>query len=411
MKKLFWSLYAFIERTFFFNLKRKIIGNLGFLFIFPLMGFVLLYHLLDKIPGDNQELSLYVNIIVVGGVLCLLFTLFYMHYLIVRPVRAILATLKNINQSEADLTIRLPAFTFDEFRKISNEYNTFSQHLGELVSQIENHATHAIETTIQVVEKSNSVHQKSDQQHCLSDDILQASQQVNDNISNIAESSDSVLNLNQINLQKAHSSSTELTEIDQQILDINHSLTRFRDTVQGLDENAGNIRNILKMVQEFADQTNLLALNAAIEAARAGDAGRGFAVVADEVRALSGKVADATQKISNFISDMESLVSETQSESSTLLNHSKQANTKISETITTYTEMVRGFDSNTEQLNNIAQALHQLDSIYQQTHTHVTEIASLSKDVKEQIKSMESSSQALQQDTLQTKVLLSRFTH
>lgn len=60
---------------------------------------------------------------------------------------------------------------------------------------------------------------------------------------------------------------------------------------------AGEIGDIVKLIEEVASQTNLLALNATIEAARAGVAGRGFAVVASEVKSLAVQTENATQQI------------------------------------------------------------------------------------------------------------------
>ena len=76
-------------------------------------------------------------------------------------------------------------------------------------------------------------------------------------------------------------------------------------TVKELNEAAGRIGDVVRLITDIAEQTNLLALNATIEAARAGDAGRGFAVVASEVKALAGQTAKATENIGAQIAGMQ----------------------------------------------------------------------------------------------------------
>jgi methyl-accepting chemotaxis protein len=71
--------------------------------------------------------------------------------------------------------------------------------------------------------------------------------------------------------------------------------------VRGLDQAAGKIGEVVKLITDIAEQTNLLALNATIEAARAGEAGKGFAVVASEVKNLATQTAKATEEIGGQI--------------------------------------------------------------------------------------------------------------
>ncbi|HEY8442078.1 MAG TPA: methyl-accepting chemotaxis protein [Xanthobacteraceae bacterium] len=75
--------------------------------------------------------------------------------------------------------------------------------------------------------------------------------------------------------------------------------------VKELNEAAGRIGDVVRLITDIAEQTNLLALNATIEAARAGEPGRGFAVVVSEVKALAGQTAKATEDIGAQIAGMQ----------------------------------------------------------------------------------------------------------
>ncbi|TMO57788.1 methyl-accepting chemotaxis protein [Pseudoalteromonas aurantia] len=399
------SIYNQIEQSFFFTLSRKIFGNLSFVFSFQLLTLFWLYAELSEKEQGLGWFWLMAFVAVAGFI----FTLFYMRFLIVRPVRAMRDTLKKINRKDGDLNAKLPHFTFDEFRELSEQYNTFTSNLSKLLASTYNSAQTAANSNQDVTQSMQQTAEFGAQQLHISDSIITASDQVTHSLQSIVGNTEQVYQANTESLQFVKASSTSLAKLVDEVKQITALLGKFSTTVSGLKENSENIRSILKMVEEFSDQTNLLALNAAIEAARAGEAGRGFAVVADEVRSLSVKVNEATRQISDFINQMNTLVGETNQESEQLIDHSKGAEQAISTTSQGFTDMSREFERNQAQLEDIVSAVHQLEATQNNTHQTVQQIVELGQQSKTQIDDAVNHCQQAQRLTKTTQDELKRF--
>lgn len=119
------------------------------------------------------------------------------------------------------------------------------------------------------------------------------------------------------NIQTVSAATSELTasidEISRQMVQASdvsrNAVSEVEATnarVISLNKAADSIGQVVDLISDIAEQTNLLALNATIEAARAGEAGKGFAVVASEVKNLANQTAQATQSISQQVSEIQS---------------------------------------------------------------------------------------------------------
>lgn len=394
-------MYNFIEQTFFYTLTRKIIGNVGFLAIFFAAALYLAY------PAEGPSTSWW--LLLFFGAAAFIFTVFYLHHLIVRPVHALVSALEETNSKGTDLDHRLPAFTHDEFRTLSEQYNQFVTQLAQLLGDMHQEAKRTHETNEQVSNavKTTRTHLQ-DTEH-RSHQIRGESDQVLEYLSDIVQHGDQMGEVVNHTVERAQGASTQMQQLSGQLASIVTLLDTFGQTINGLHQNADNVRQILVMVENFSDQTNLLALNAAIEAARAGEAGRGFAVVADEVRTLAAKVNDATRQISGFLNDMERLVKETRTESESLNEQAKQAQQQTGVTAEDFIELQTQLNDAKSRIQGINQTVGALESRYQQTHQHLSAIEHVTNEANEQMTSIDDAARALLEGTARTQHQLSRF--
>lgn len=163
------------------------------------------------------------------------------------------------------------------------------------------------------------------------------------------------------------------------------------ETMDGIAQSSGRIKDIVHVVEGVAFQTNILALNAAVEAARAGEAGRGFAVVASEVRALAQRTADAVREIKQLIaesSERVALGSARSSDARKRMDEAQQAVGKVN-------AMLEGISTAAGQqqagISQVNEAVNQLDTITQQNAAMVEELAATASALQGQVEAVNSS--------------------
>lgn len=240
--------------------------------------------------------------------------------------------------------------------------------IGSLSNSIDtNHAAmqdiaDSTESTAQAIQKQaimcDEIHQNTDKAKSEMDDMIVSSEET---IKNVSEGTQMIQQLR------------EQAELVKEA-----SVTTVKSTEQ-LNTKVAEVKEIIGVILGISTQTNLLALNASIEAARAGEAGKGFAVVAEEIRQLSEQTKDATNRITDIITELNT--------------DADNANTSVEGTITSIEKQNEMINASGEKFVQIENDVKTLTNIINETERLVKNIIDSTNVISDNIGQLSATSE------------------
>ena len=328
--------------------------------------------LVRMVEDDDQAARTKNRIVMVVSVLTLLLLGFVIRQMVngfIAPISWAVHTAKRVASGDLSHSVQVHQ-RYDEIGDLQHALSDMNDSLIAVVTRVRT-GSDLIATASQEIAAGNlNLSERTEQQASSLEETASSMEQLTSTVKQNAENARRADQL----AQSASAVAVKGGEVVAQVV----------DTMGSINTSSKRIVDIIGVIDGIAFQTNILALNAAVEAARAGEQGRGFAVVATEVRSLAQRSAAAAKEIKGLIGDSVDKVSA----GSVLVEQAGSTMDQIVASIRRVTDIMGEITvASSEQsagIEQVNQAIAQMDSATQQNAALVEQAAAAAKSMHEQ---------------------------
>ncbi|HYD63205.1 MAG TPA: methyl-accepting chemotaxis protein [Noviherbaspirillum sp.] len=301
--------------------------------------------------------------VMLGTVICI-----WLLRAIARPLTDAVGVAKAV--AAGDLTKRIEVKTSDETGQLLQSLKDMNESLVRIVSEVRG-GTETIATASRQIAAGNL--DLSARTETQASSLEETASSMEELTSTVKQNADSAYQANQL----AASASEVAVKGGAVVAEV-------VQTMGSINESAKKIVDIIGVIDSIAFQTNILALNAAVEAARAGEQGKGFAVVATEVRQLAQRSAAAAKEIKMLIDDSVEKVDT----GARLVDQAGATMKEIVDSVKRVTDIMSEISvaskEQTDGIQQVNQAINQMDEVTQQNAALVEEAAAAASSMQDQ---------------------------
>jgi len=276
--------------------------------------------------------------------------------------------------SEGDLTQTISKNYPGTFGTVIASMNGTVENLRGLVGDIKDSTVNINTAAKEIAEGNNDLSHRTEEQAA---SLEQTAASMEELTSTVQHNAQNAQQANRLAVGATDIAGKGVTVVDQVV-----------ETMVGINESSRKIVDIISVIDSIAFQTNILALNAAVEAARAGEQGRGFAVVAGEVRNLAQRAAAAAGEIKNLIGDSVEKVEDGTKLVAQAGKTMEEIVSAIRGVTTIMSEIRAASDEQTSGIEQVNQAIGQMDEVTQQNAALVEQAAASAESLEDQAQNL-----------------------
>jgi len=420
------SIYSWLEKSFFNTLTKKLVGNFLFLGLLQSASIFIIYRNQQRISqllaGDTVDPVLasrihdasqlaFSQIITLHGIAALIFIamIFFLRHLIVRPVRMLFEIFADLGWAKGDLSVSIPSISHDEFRQLSENYNSFLARLRGIFVHMRQMGMNIAVNSATLANRVGLSADNARNQEQLAEAIFTHSRESLQSLGAMSDHAREIFASTTRNLEGAKASFKELEDVQAQVSKMSSMIERYSTTISDMDEKSQDIQSFVNLIRSIAHKTSLLSLNAAIEAARAGDAGKGFAVVAREVKTLAEQVNDANSRISDKVSAMLDELGRSSEEARSISHFAESTRGAVDSSCEHFQAMIEDFERNSSQLEGITLAVTQLQAANRDINENMSDINELSRQTSDLMEEAAASAEGLRDETEKLQEVVAHF--
>jgi len=237
-----------------------------------------------SVQNSQRQLQLAIGAVLLGAVLIVLSSVSLLRA-IMRPLDQALGHFDAM--AKGDLSTRVTIDRFDEMGKLLQGLASMQRNLAATVRDVRSSSASIATASSEIAAGNLNLSNRTEQQ---AGSLEETASSLEELTATVRHNADNARQANQLAV-----SASEVAVRGGQLV------SQVVDTMGSINDSSKRIVDIIAVIDGIAFQTNILALNAAVEAARAGEQGRGFAVVAGEVRNLAHRSSAAAKEIKELI--------------------------------------------------------------------------------------------------------------